>query len=75
MTYKAVESYTGLGTDTRRFGCSVRNKICREIFVMVDRSMYLLAGDLGSTVVKVLSYKSEGCWFVPSCCHWNFSLK
>jgi len=25
-------------------------------------------------VVKVLCYKSEGCWFDPSWCHWNFSL-
>jgi len=29
----------------------------------------------GSTVVKVLCYKSEGRWFDPSWCHWNFSLK
>ena len=28
----------------------------------------------GSRVVKVLCYKSEGCWFDPSWCHWNFSL-
>ena len=28
----------------------------------------------GSTVVKVLCYKSEGHWFDPSWCHWNFSL-
>jgi len=28
----------------------------------------------GSTVVKVLCYKSEGSWFDPSWCHWNFSL-
>ena len=28
----------------------------------------------GSTVVKVLCYKSEGRWFDPSWCHWNFSL-
>ena len=28
----------------------------------------------GSTVVKVLRYKSEGRWFGPSWCHWNFSL-
>ena len=27
-----------------------------------------------STVVKVLCYKSEGRWFDPSWCHWNFSL-
>ena len=31
-------------------------------------------GDRGSTVVKVLCYKSEGHWFDPSWCHWNFSL-
>ena len=30
--------------------------------------------DHGSTVVKVLRYKSEGRWFDPSWCHWNFSL-
>ena len=30
--------------------------------------------DRGSTVVKVLCYKSEGRWFNPSWCHWNFSL-
>ena len=26
------------------------------------------------SVVKVLCYKSEGRWFDPSWCHWNFSL-
>jgi len=31
-------------------------------------------GDHGSTVVKVLCCKSEGHWFDPSWCHWNFSL-
>ena len=31
-------------------------------------------GDRGSTVVKVLCYKSEGRWFDPSWCHWNSSL-
>jgi len=30
--------------------------------------------DSGGTVVKVLCYKSEGRWFDPSLCHWNFSL-
>jgi len=25
-------------------------------------------------VVKVLCYKSEGRWFDPRWCHWNFSL-
>ena len=31
-------------------------------------------GDRGGTVVKVLCYKSEGRWFNPRWCHWNFSL-
>jgi len=30
--------------------------------------------DRGSTVVKVLCYKSEDRWFDPNWCHWNFSL-
>ena len=29
-------------------------------------------GDRGNTVVKVLCYKSEGRWFDPSWCQWNF---
>jgi hypothetical protein len=33
-----------------------------------------LVGDCGSTVDKVLCYKSEGIWFDPSWCHWNLSL-
>ena len=33
-----------------------------------------LHGDRCSTVVKALCYKSEGRWFDPSWCHWNFSL-
>jgi len=28
----------------------------------------------GSTVVKVLCYKSEGRWFDSRWCHWNISL-
>ena len=31
-------------------------------------------GDRGSTVVKLLCYKSEDRCFGPSWCHWNFSL-
>jgi len=33
-----------------------------------------LCRDRGSTVVKVLCYKSECRWFYPNWCHWNFSL-
>ena len=34
----------------------------------------VIPGDRGSTVVKVLCYKSEGLWFDPKWCHWYFSL-
>ena len=30
------------------------------------------SGDHGSTVVKVLCYKTEGRWFDPSWCQWIF---
>ena len=30
--------------------------------------------DRGGTVIMALCYKSEGCWFDPNWCHWNFSL-
>jgi len=34
----------------------------------------LYSGDSGSTVLKVLCYNSDGRWFDPSWCQWNFSL-
>ena len=37
-------------------------------------SLHHVLGDRGSTVVKVLCYKSNGHWFDPSWCQWNFSL-
>jgi len=33
-----------------------------------------ITGDRGRTVVKVLCYKSEGRWFDPSWCQWNFFI-
>ena len=33
-----------------------------------------MMGDRGSTLVKVLCYKSESRWFDPRWCRWNFSL-
>jgi len=39
-----------------------------------EEGVCLIYEDCGSVVVKVLCYKSEGCWFDPSWCHWNFSL-
>jgi len=38
----------------------------------VIEANYLKCGDRGGTVV--LFYKSEGRWFDPRWCHWNFSL-
>jgi len=34
--------------------------------------VYKVCGDRGSTVVKVLCYKSEGRWLDPSWCQWIF---
>ena len=34
----------------------------------------LMRGVRGSSVVKVLCYKSKGRWFDHNWCHWNFSL-
>jgi len=66
----------------------VRNYVCVCMYVMhvcmhvyryvcicVYVCIYIMyACDNGGTVVKVLCYKSEGRWFDPSWCHWNFSL-
>ena len=50
----------------------ISNLICKS------HNYFLLPSDLnrdrGSTVVKVLCYKSEGRWFDSRLCHWNFSL-
>jgi len=43
--------------------------MCKDFMIHTILFMYR-----GSTVVKVLSYKSEGRWFDPNWCHWNFSL-
>jgi len=44
-----------------------------HILSFIYYSQYMkLAGDHGSTVVKVLCYKSEGRFFDPSWCQWIF---
>ena len=50
-----------------------------DMYRHVDKAIekcnyYFGTGDGGGTVVKVLCYKSEGRWFNPRWCHWNFSL-
>ena len=47
------------------------------VYKMFDLYFFVLLvvyGDRGGTLVKVLCYKSEGRWFDPRWCHWNFSL-
>jgi len=43
--------------------------ICEYIYLFIYLFTYLF-GDRGSTVVKVLCYKSEGRWFHASWYHW-----
>jgi len=56
------------------------NTLCGQNaeLLVLDLVVYIVTtvikGDRGSTEVKVLCYKSEGRWFDPSWCHWNFSL-
>ena len=40
----------------------------------LHHTLHMGYGDRGSTVVKVLCYKSEGRWFDSRWCHWNFSF-
>jgi len=58
---------------------SVSWKIFYSISTEINWAYFLICepypmtvGDRGSTVVKVLCYKSEGRWFDPSWCHWIF---
>ena len=48
----------------------------REISAKIKGHMFIRGGggDRGGTVAKVLYYKSEGLWFDPSWCHWNFFI-
>ena len=39
---------------------------------ILERTLQTLLKNSGSTVVKVLCYKSEGRWFDPSWCQWIF---
>jgi hypothetical protein len=53
------------------------NKLKKKNYFLIDLLMhcvnYVDAARV-SKVVKVLCYKSEGRWFDPSWCHWNFPL-
>jgi len=49
--------------------CGWKERHLRTSYYILYINLY---GDRGSTVVKVLCYKSEGRWFDPSWCHWIF---
>ena len=44
----------------------------REYALRFYPLLHTYIGDRGSTVIKVLCYKSEGRWFDPSWCHCIF---
>ena len=56
------------GITETRTGVFMLTEYCEKHF----GDLVLLAGDRGSTVVKVLYYNSEGRWFDPSWCQWIF---
>ena len=57
------------GRDPVRTKIVVDNKIIEQVNLFNSLGNI---GDRGSTVVRVLCYKSEGRWFDPSWCHWIF---
>jgi len=63
-------------TSFRRPSFNFHHKLVFFAFRILNRKKYLQhyisIGDRGSTVVKVLGYKSEGSWFDPSRCQWIF---
>ena len=42
--------------------------------LLTSFALLLYYEDRHCTVIKVLCYKSEGRWFDPRWCQWNFSL-
>ena len=50
--------------------CRAATKALHTIYS--NNTSIVSSGDRGSTVVKLPCYKSEGCWFDPSWCHWIF---
>jgi len=54
----------------------VNNKFDPQFFFIhvYFYSLHVSDGDCGSSVVKLLCYKSEVLWFVPSWFNWKFLL-
>jgi hypothetical protein len=59
------------------FGAILIPLVLKLIYLNIthsDKYVYRYGGDRGDTVVKVLCYKLEGCWFYSRWCHWNFFI-
>ena len=55
------------------YACTVPLSL-RLLSFVFNGTYPLASGDRGGTVVNALCYKSDGRWFDPRWCHWNFSL-
>ena len=64
-----IEAICDLINYTQLF--SLLHRACCRITQSLHQSLHIY-GDRGSTVVKVLCYKSEGRWFDPRLCQWIF---
>jgi hypothetical protein len=75
---------TGYWERCQEPSCSMKGRNClhqlskhRYNIFLQDCNFFaslISSGTFIRTVVKVLRYKSEGRWFDPRWCHWNFSL-
>jgi len=64
---KSIDKQRGMAFGFRKMATALKKK--KKKTGQIDRCIYNT-----QTVVKVLCYTSEGCWFDPSWCNWNFSL-
>jgi hypothetical protein len=55
-----------------QFKTALTNHSNTSLFIIKSYMFRFMGTDRGSTVVKVLRYKSEGRWFVPRWCHGIF---
>ena len=70
---KAVNKYINVNVNGIPYKCTIFHYMFR-LFKNYMKWPDDGDGDRGGTVAKVLYYKSEGRWFDPSWCHWNFSM-
>ena len=65
-TFAAINFLISRNAPQHYQGRNVTHMYCNLILCLLNM------GDRGSTVVKVLCYKSESRWLDPRWCHWNF---